>query len=34
VLKSGRQLFAEVETLQGLKDLSNYVITVGIRFTL
>jgi len=34
VWQGGKQGFIEVETLQGLEDLTNYVVTAGIRFTL
>ena len=33
VWQRGMQGFIEIETLQGLEDLSNYVLTAGIRFT-
>ena len=34
VWQGGKQAFIEVETLQGLEDLTNYVVTAGIRLSL
>jgi outer membrane autotransporter protein len=34
VLQGGRQVFVDVESLIGLRDVTNHAVTAGIRFTL